>query len=482
MPTTAAPALAWDNTYARLPAVFGQRVPPTPVPDPYPVAWSAEAAALLGLPADPADSPDLLAWFAGNAVPPGAEPLAQRYAGHQFGSYVPQLGDGRAVLLGEAVGPAGRWDVQLKGSGPTEFSRFGDGRAVLRSAIREFLASEAMHALGVPTTRALCVVGSDLPVHREEVETAAVLTRLAPCHVRFGSFEVFAWRRQYDEVRTLLDYTIDQHFPTLASRPDRHAAWLREVVTRTARLIAHWQAVGFCHGVMNTDNMSVLGLTLDYGPFGFLEAFDPGHVCNHSDTTGRYAFDRQPAVGLWNLACLAQAVLAVVPEAAVREALDLYAPAFNGAAHAHLRAKLGLRTVEPGDPALWEELFTLLYAGGVDYTTFFRRLSDFSTTEGAANACVAAFPTWAARYRARLLAEASDDADRKRRMDRVNPKYVLRNYLAHRAIEAARDRDFSEVARLHDVLRRPYDEQPGREPYAEPAPEWGRRLVVSCSS
>ncbi|MBO0697335.1 MAG: YdiU family protein [Zavarzinella sp.] len=482
--------LRFDNSYARLPEVFYQRVEPTPVPDPYLVAFNPAAARLIDLDPAEAENPDFVQYFAGNKRLPGSGPVAMKYAGHQFGSYVPQLGDGRAILLGEVHNAAGeRWDLHLKGAGKTAFSRFGDGRAVLRSSIREYLCCEAMHALGIPTTRALCVVGTDLEVYREGVETGALIVRLAPSHVRFGSFEVFAHRGQTDEVKVLADYVIEQHYPHLGDVPDKYPAFLREVVTRTARLVAQWQAVGFAHGVLNTDNMSILGLTLDYGPYGFMEEFGPGFVCNHSDETGRYAFDQQPRIGYWNLAALAQALLSLIDLEDAKAALNTYADAFNGRMHELMTAKLGLTTRQDGDQALWTGLLDVLARSRTDYTTFFRRLGTFATRPGGADDRLRAlfpepaeFDEWAGRYRERLRAEGSVDEERRVRMDRVNPKYILRNYLAQIAIEKAQKRDFSEVDRLRGVLAMPFDEQPEMEHYAQPAPEWARHLTVSCSS
>jgi uncharacterized protein YdiU (UPF0061 family) len=482
--------LAFDNSYARLPDAFHQSIEPTPVPDPYLVAFNPDAARLIDL--DPADAarPEFVQAFAGNWRLPGSDPVAMKYAGHQFGSYVPQLGDGRAILLGEVRNEAGeRWDLHLKGGGRTAFSRFGDGRAVLRSSIREYLACEAMHALDIPTTRALCVVGTDLEVYRESVETGALIVRLAPSHVRFGSFEVFAHRGQTEQVRVLADYVIEHFYLHLTARDDKYVALLREVVARTARLIAKWQAVGFAHGVLNTDNMSILGITLDYGPYGFMEDFDPGFVCNHSDETGRYAFDQQPRIGYWNLAALAQALLSLMSPDDAKAAINTFADVFNTHVHELMTAKLGLSTNQNGDESLWTTALDLLAAGRIDYTLFFRALGSFSTSAGRDNEQIRrlfadpkSFDEWAERYRDRLRAEGSLDCDRKARMNRVNPKYIVRNYLAQIAIDKAQKRDFSEVDRLRGVLRLPFDDQPEMEHYAKPAPEWGKRLMVSCSS
>jgi uncharacterized protein YdiU (UPF0061 family) len=482
--------LQFDNTYARLPATFHQRIDPTPVPDPYLVAINPDAARLIDLDQSVASTLEFIATFAGNVPLPGAEPIAMKYAGHQFGSWVSQLGDGRAILLGEVRNAAGeKWDLHLKGAGKTMFSRFGDGRAVLRSSIREYLACEAVHALDIPTTRALCVIGTDLEVYRESIETGALIVRMAPSHVRFGSFEVFAHRGRTDEVKVLADYVIDQHYPHLREAENRYALFLREVVARTARLVSKWQAVGFAHGVLNTDNMSIIGITLDYGPYGFMEEFEPGFICNHSDETGRYAFDQQPRIGYWNLAALAQSLLSLIDLEEAKAAISTYADKFNSHMHELMAAKLGLSTTRDGDQQLWSDLLDLLAEARADYTIFFRKLGTFRTTPGTANdpvrglfADAAKFDTWADRYRERLLAEESNDDERKTRMDRVNPKYVLRNYLAQIAIDKAVKRDFGEVDRLRGVLRMPFDEQPEMEHYAQPTPEWGKRLTVSCSS
>lgn len=504
--------LTFDNTYARLGEAFSRRVDPTPVPSPRLIAFNPAAAELLDLDTAVAHRPESAEFLSGNRPLPGAEPVAMLYAGHQFGVWVPQLGDGRAILLGEVRNSrGGKWDLHLKGAGITPFSRDGDGRAVLRSTVREYLGSEAMHGLGVPTTRALCIVATPMPVYRETVETGALLTRLAPSHVRFGSFEVFASRRREDLVLRLADHVIDAHYPHLshsggrgipardgdappAAAADRCAAFLAEVVVRTARLVADWQAVGFAHGVLNTDNMSVLGLTLDYGPFGFLDDFDPGFICNHSDHTGRYAFGRQPRIGLWNLARFAEALLGPITEQQAVAALDAYPDAFNERFAERMRARLGLTTAEPEDLDMINRLLDLLADGRVDYTNFLRDLGNFRT-DGPADARSrlrdwfpdpTGFDAWAVRYRARLAHEGpvggEADAARKQRMDRANPKYVLRNYLAQNAIAAAERGDFTEIERLRELLADPFAERPDREAYAAPPPDWGRRLEISCSS
>jgi uncharacterized protein YdiU (UPF0061 family) len=500
-PTATPPALesglAFDNRFARLPVTFYTPLAPTPLPEPYLVARSDAAARLLGL--DPAclDEPDMIAALTGNRSLTGAEPLAAVYSGHQFGVYVPRLGDGRALLLGEVVAPeGGRWEVQLKGAGRTPYSRMGDGRAVLRSSIREFLASEAMHALGIPTTRALAVTGSDYPVMRETVETAAVVTRLAPSFIRFGSFEYFYWTQQHEALRQLADFVIAHYYPELRDTPQPYLALLEAVARRTARLIAQWQGVGFCHGVLNTDNLSILGLTIDYGPYGFIDGFDPAHICNHSDTHGRYAYNMQPQIGHWNLYALGQAMVPLTDDIdATKAAIDVYLDEYAQAIDRVFRAKLGLASERAEDEALINGAIDLLKASRTDWTLFWRRLAtlrrDAARTEddAAVRDLVvdrAAFDAWAQRYRERLAAEDSVDLERAARMNKVNPKFVLRNHLAESAIRRARGddgpRDFGEVARLLAVLSRPYDEQPGYEHYAGEPPEWAQSLHLSCSS
>ena len=483
-------SLAFDNGFARLPEAYYSRVCPTPVPDPYLVCYSPEALALLDLDASEMTRPELIETLAGNQLLPGMDAIAALYAGHQFGHYVPQLGDGRAILLGEVKNAAGEgWEVQLKGAGRTPYSRGGDGRAVLRSSIREFLCSEAMHALGIPTTRALCIVGSDRPVYREDEETAALVTRLAPSFVRFGSFEVFYYRNQIEPIRQLADYVIARYYPDLKDLADPYPEFLRQVSLRTAELMAQWQAVGFSHGVMNTDNMSILGLTLDYGPFGFLDAFDPGYVCNHSDIGGRYAFDQQPDVAAWNITKLAQALVPLMSVETASQAIGEYPQVFGKAYLERMAAKFGL---PPGGETagLVMDALQLLAQNRVDYTIFLRRLCDFDSRPDAGNAPLrdlvldrAAFDAWAARYAAALRQQGSSDAERAAAMRAVNPKYILRNHLAEVAIRRAADeRDYSEVNRLHALLTRPFDEQPEHEAYAAEPPDWARKIEVSCSS
>jgi serine/tyrosine/threonine adenylyltransferase len=474
---------------------FWTELPAQPLPEVHWVARSDALAADLGL-TDWLRSDRALQVLSGNTAARERPALASVYSGHQFGVWAGQLGDGRALLLGEIESPIGRQEIQLKGSGLTPYSRMGDGRAVLRSSIREFLCSEAMHHLGIPTTRALAVVGSPAPVMRENVETAAVVTRVAPSFLRFGHFEHFA--HTADDVaalRKLVAAVIDRFHPECRDAPVPLLAWLEQVSRRTARLMAQWQAVGFCHGVMNTDNLSILGLTIDYGPFGFLDGFDPMHICNHSDHQGRYAYARQPGVAWWNLHALAQALLPALEGEVQRNAqalgaaIEPFKAEFGRSMQQLLRAKAGLSTEHEGDPALIDELLRLMAAERTDYTITMRRLADFSSDPGAANDAMrdlfidrAAFDAWAARYAARLRDEHSIDAERRPRMKLVNPKFVLRNHLAEQAIRRAQEGDFSETQRLLGVLQRPYDEQPEHEADAGFAPDWAQALQVSCSS
>jgi uncharacterized protein YdiU (UPF0061 family) len=483
--------LSFDNSYARLPESFYARLKPTPFSEPpHLISFNSAAAELIDVDPEQAKRPEFAGVFGGSMLVPGMEPLAMLYSGHQFGVYVPQLGDGRAILLGEVRNERGeKWDLHLKGAGLTPFSRDGDGRAVLRSTIREYLCGEAMHGLGIPTTRGLCIVGSDEKVYREQVETGAILLRMAPSHVRFGSFEILYYRKQHEQLKVLADYVIANHFPHVGGSAEKYAHFFSEVVERTAKLIAQWQAVGWAHGVMNTDNMSILGLTLDYGPFGFIDDYDPGFICNHSDHNGRYAFNQQPYIGLWNLSCLAQALLPLAQKEDLKAALDRYTSICEGRYMELMRAKFGLVEAHEEDAALIQDLLALMHLHHVDYTSFFRSLSLFRTGAALLNESLRdcfldreVFDQWARRYKSRLDGEGTRDEDRAVRMNHVNPKYVLRNYLVQTAIEKAQQKDFSEIDRLLTLVQTPYSEQPCMDTYAAPPPNWGKHLAVSCSS
>jgi len=458
----------------------------------WPEGWHADAPA--------PELPRSLQVLAGNAVWPGMAPFASVYSGHQFGVWAGQLGDGRAMSLGELHTAMGPQELQLKGAGATPYSRRADGRAVLRSSIREYLCSEAMHGLGIPTTRALSLVASPLPVRREGVETAAVVCRVAPSFLRFGHFEHYAHSDEpgaTQVLQALVDHVLTHHRPNLLDAPDRALALLDDAVGSTAELMAAWQSVGFCHGVMNTDNMSILGLTIDYGPFGFLDGFNPDHICNHSDDRGRYSWNNQPQIGFWNLRALAQALLPLVPGAQSNpqpliDVLQTYEQRFPQAMRQRWRAKLGLATQRDDDGELAVALLQAMAKGAADFTITFRRLCRYRSDlppQDPANAPVRdmfldreAFDAWAQRYSERLKAEGSVDAERAERMGRANPAYVLRNHLAEAAIQQARKGDFSEIERLHRLLQRPFDDQPGCEADADFPPAWASSIEVSCSS
>lgn len=486
--------LPMSASFAALPPAFYTRLASTPLPSPYLVCASAEAAKLIDLDPSAFASEEFVQVFSGNARLPQSSPLSAVYSGHQFGVWAGQLGDGRAILLGEAVAPdtnpEGALELQLKGAGPTPYSRMGDGRAVLRSSIREFLCSEAMAALGIPTSRALSVIGSDQRVMRETPESTAVVTRMAPSFVRFGSFEHWFYNDRMDELKILADYVLNRSYPDLQSSPKPYQSLLQEVTRRTAELVAQWQAVGFMHGVLNTDNMSILGQTLDYGPYGFMEAYDPGHICNHTDQQGRYAYKMQPQIGHWNCYALGQALLPLIGEVDdVHEALAGYHSTHAAKLDTLWHAKLGLLSVEQNDQALIDALLLILQHNRVDFTLFFRHLSELRQNDSNTDTKLrdlflerAAFDAWAVKYRARLKQENSDDANRKQRMNLVNPKYILRNYLAQVAIEKAQQKDFSEVQKLLNILQHPFDEQPEHEHYAALPPDWASGLEVSCSS
>ena len=484
----------FDNSYARLPERLFARLPPTPVPAPRLLRLNVPLAEALGL--DPVwlVSPAGVAMLAGNVMPEGAEPIAQAYAGHQFGQFVPSLGDGRAILLGEVVTPDGaRRDLQLKGSGPTPFSRRGDGRAALGPVLREYIVSEAMAAFGIPTTRALAAVATGDWVFREDALPGAVLTRVAASHLRVGTFQYFAARRDTDALRVLVDHAIARHDPPAAGAANPALALLEGVVARQAALIARWMMVGFIHGVMNTDNCTISGETIDYGPCAFMDAYHPETVFSSIDQQGRYAFGNQPAIAHWNLARLAECLLPLISEEEdkaldlAREALAGFAPRFGAAWREGVLRKLGLVEEREGDEALVQDLFDLMAKGEADFTLTFRRLCDAAAGQGdglrALFADPAALDPWLDRWRARLAQEAGDAASRAAAMRAVNPAYIPRNHLVEEAIAAATQReDFSPFEELVAVLARPYEEQPGRERFATPPRPEERVLRTFCGT
>jgi uncharacterized protein YdiU (UPF0061 family) len=497
------------------------RVLPTPVAAPRTLAWSREVAERLGLPEDFCRSQAFAEVMAGNRLLPGMDPWAMCYGGHQFGNWAGQLGDGRAINLGELVDAEGmRWTLQLKGAGPTPYSRMADGRAVLRSSVREFLCSEAMHHLGVPTTRALSLVTTGEEVVRDmfydgnpRPEPGAIVCRVAPSFVRFGNFELFAARDDHDTLHTLLDYVIETDFPAIArdyrSGRDRWLAWYREVGARTARMIAEWLRVGFVHGVMNTDNLSVLGLTIDYGPYGWLDDYDPDWTPNTTDAMGRrYRFGQQPQIAMWNLVQLGNALYPLIGDVGpLQQAVDGFSRDFDAAWRATMAAKLGLTRLDPADDGLVREMQRLLIAEETDMTIFHRRLGavdadalrrggieDGELLAPLRDAFYAEPPpkhleqlaAWVRRWAARFHADAGDPAERRAAMQRANPKFVLRNYLAQVAIDRAEQGDPAMIGELLDVLRTPYDEHPEHEAWAGRRPDWARERpgcsMLSCSS
>lgn len=483
------PQIPFDNTYVDLPERFYARVSPVPVRDPGLVRLNAALARELGLEPGMLASAEGVEVLAGNRMPEGADPIALAYAGHQFGHYVPQLGDGRTLLLGEVVDRHGvRRDIQLKGTGVTPFSRAGDGRAPIGPVVREYLASEAMAALGIPTTRALAAVSTGEPVLRHGVEPGGVLARVARSHVRVGTFEYFARVRDTDAVRALADYAIQRHDPELAGAQRPYLALLEAVVRRQARLVADWMLVGFVHGVMNTDNTSIAGETIDYGPFGFVDAYDPRTVYSSVDAFGRYAYDQQPRIAQWNLARFAEALVPLFDDdidRAIEQAqhtIEAFTGAYEPAYHAGLLRKIGLP--EDDDPGLARELLDIMHREQADMTLTFRTLSHLGTEPDGQDeafrqlfAQPAAVDPWLERWRQRLKAVSQDDAERRRAMQQVNPAFILRNHLAQWAVDAATESlDFEPMDALLRVLERPYQDQPDAAPYAQP-PQPGERVT-----
>ncbi len=475
--------IPFDNSYARLPARFFSRVAPTPVAVPGPLRVNRPLADLLGIDPDWLASPEGTRVIAGNAVPEGADPIATVYAGHQFGSYNPQLGDGRALLLGEVIGRDGkRYDIQLKGSGPTPYSRGGDGRAPLGPVLREYVVSEAMYALGLPTTRALAAVTTGERVVRERFLPGGVLARVARSHIRIGTFQFFAARGDTDALQLLVDHVLDRHYPELRESPNPALALLDAVIAGQAALVARWQLLGFIHGVMNTDNMLVSGETIDYGPCAFMDAFDPAQVYSSIDHGGRYAYRNQPGIAHWNLAALAQALLPVLdpdPERALtlaQAAVDDFPGRFDRAHRTGLGRKLGLSALGEGDLPLLEELSEQMAQQRLDFTLTFRRLADLAGEDQAGPGTVGslldlppALAPWLARWQARLAREPGTAAERRERMYRENPAFIPRNHLVEEAIRAAvEEGDFAPFHRMVEVVTRPWRYDPALAVYATP--------------
>jgi len=487
-------SLDFDNTYTRLPEVFFERVMPTAFEKTHLVSFNPAAAELIDLDLDEAKRSEFHEAFGGKILLPGSDPIAMLYSGHQFGHYVPQLGDGRAILLGEARNSRGeKWDLQLKGAGETRFSRDGDGRAVLRSTIREYLCGEAMHGLGIPTTRSHCIIGGNEGVLRERPEPGAMLIRMAPTHVRFGSFEVFFYRKQHEHLKTLADYVIAEHFPHWNENSNKYANFLAEVARRTGVMIAHWQSVGWAHGVMNTDNMLLSGETIDYGPCAFIDAYEPAAVFSSIDTHGRYAYGKQPLIARWNLGRLAETLLPLI-DADSNSAVQLAGDAVNAFVEhygAHwldgMRVKLGLTSSENGDFDLASGFLTALEGQNADYTLALRRLSDAARGDDDALRVLlddpSAYNAWADHWRARLSRESVSAEARAQAMNRVNPIYIPRNHKVEEALTAAVEGQTLEpFETLLEVLESPFDEKEGLEAYASPAPESFGRYRTFCGT
>ena len=499
-----------SNQPRQVHAVCWSPVATTPVAAPRLLAYSPEVAHMLDLDDESMRSTDMVEALAGNRLLPGMATYATCYGGHQFGHWAGQLGDGRAIYLGEAVNRAGqRWELQLKGAGPTPYSRRADGRAVLRSSIREFLCSEAMHHLGVPTTRALSLVATGEAVMRDMFydgnpapEPGAVVCRVAASFMRFGHLEIFASRGEHALLKKLVHFIIARDFPEFSAPPEQvYARWFETICVRTAKLMSEWMRVGFVHGVMNTDNMSILGLTIDYGPYGWIDNFDTNWTPNTTDAQGRrYSFGRQPSIARWNLERLGDALVSLLPREHIDAGLAAYDTNYVEYINAVMAAKFGLHTLLPDDDRLINDAFALMQHAEIDMTEFFRRLATVDMqepdavelhsafyTEAAYQATREALGEWLRRYVARVLHEGSNDARvRVARMNAVNPRYVLRNYLAQQAIDAATQGDTRLITELLDVLRHPYDEQVGREAFSAKRPDWARHKagcsMLSCSS
>ena len=487
-PATAAAGWKLEHTYAGLPDVFFARVKPTPVRAPRLIQLNRALAEQLGFAPDVLAGEEGAAVFAGNRLPPGAEPLAQAYAGHQFGHFT-TLGDGRAILLGEQVTPTGaRFDVQLKGSGPTPYSRRGDGRAALGPMLREYLVSEAMHALRIPTTRSLAVVATGEEVWRQEPSPGAVLTRVAASHIRVGTFEWAAALRDESALRALLHYTVRRHYPELLEADNVAEAFLRAVVERQASLIAQWMLVGFIHGVMNTDNMALSGETIDYGPCAFMDAYDPATVFSSIDARGRYAYANQPAIAGWNLARLAECLVPLLDQeeeravARATEAVETFAPRFLHHWHAGLRRKLGLFTEEPEDRQLFEALFAWMQRTRADFTLTFANLSVERSSDE--ETCVdEGYVQWHAQWLARLQRQPEGKAESEQLRRDHNPVVIPRNHRVEAALTAAAEGDLNPLEQLLEALASPYDrERPIPDEFRQPDPNGGAGYRTYCGT
>lgn len=478
--------MRFDHSYAKKLAALGTPVSPTPMVNPKLQVVNQELVKDLGLPSALFTDKAFFEALYSDKGALNQQSIAQKYGGHQFGIWNPELGDGRGLLLAEIKTHSGeRWDMHLKGAGKTPYSRFGDGRAVLRSTIREYLASEALNYLGIPTSRALCLITSEEKVYREKQEFGAMMIRVCQSHLRFGHFEYYFHTQQKDKLNQLFNYCLNVHFPQCLTAEKPHQALLEEVVISTAELIAKWQAFGFCHGVMNTDNMSMHGITFDFGPYAFLDSYQPGYICNHSDHSGRYAFDQQPGVALWNLNALAHSFTPYLSVDEIKLTLGLYEPRLQHEYARLMRQKLGLVDEMSNDMQLVNDFLNLMQKDKRDFTQSFRMLCEFDQDislivdhfidrENATK--------WALDYQHRLIQENSVTSERQDSMYAINPKFILRNYLAQLAIDRAEEGDFTEFNQLLHVLEAPFDEQPEHQRFAKLPPDWGHNMEISCSS
>lgn len=477
-----------DHSYATHLGDLGALTKPLRVANPQLVEVNHTLRDALQLPASWFTQSSIMSMLFGNTSSFTTHSFAQKYGGHQFGGWNPDLGDGRGLLLGEAKDKFGKsWDLHLKGAGPTPYSRFADGRAVLRSTLREYLASEALHHMGIPTSRALCLITSDEPVYREKQEKAAMMIRVSQSHIRFGHFEYFYHNGELDKLKRLFDYCFEHHFSACLHSESPHLAMLEKVVTDTATLIAKWQAYGFNHGVMNTDNMSIHGITFDFGPYAFLDDFDPKFVCNHSDHQGRYAFEQQPGVGLWNLSALAHAFTPYLNVEQIKGALSQYEPKLMAEFSQLMHQKLGLYENTQNTAELVNRWLDLISQDKRDYHISFRLLCEIDE-HGENQPLVDHFmqrdtaKMWLEHYQQALITQNVKRQERQANMRNINPEYVLRNYQAQLAIDAAQDGDFSRFRRLLQVLQHPFEGKPEYAEFAKPPPDWGKHMEISCSS
>ena len=424
---------------------------------------------------------DLMLIFNGTIQIPNIQAVSMNYAGHQFGQYVQQLGDGRGILLGEIEAKNKYLDIHVKGSGKTPYSRFGDGRAVLRSSLREYLCGEAMHGLGIPSSRSLMIFGSNDVVYREKSETAAMIVRTAKTHVRFGSFEKFFYDGLFDRHKELCDYVISQYLPDKEKSNKKYSYLLESIVIKTASLIANWQSVGFCHGVMNTDNMSILGETLDYGPFGFMDNFNPSHICNLSDTSGRYSYQNQPYVGMWNCTALANTFKHLINKEEITKIMSVYEKTYAKQLFALYKNKLGLKENRNTDEALVQELLNVMEVQNLDFTRTFRSLSNILKTNNSIKVDDS-LKSWSQKFKERHDIEIADIDSRITQMNEMNPKFILRNYMLQNAIDQAEEGSYKEIDILMKLITKPFEENIEYERYSEESPEWAKSLGLSCSS